>query len=471
WNQISRWHGGIASGTSVVHADQQAIVFRPGAGNANKVVFGTDGGVFYSDDITLASASTTAISARNKDYNTVQYYYGDISSAINGAADDIIGGTQDNGTPAIYDGVAGANPFTDLTGGDGGYTEIDDAGAYIITAYPNNNHYVIVPPSTFYQISSGTGGSFINEGGLDKNLDILYCNASTTTPIYSIERNATFTGGVPGIVRTALSDALLNASPTAFKVSPFTVGSTKLFVGLKNGRLLRLDTADGVPTWNNISGGSFVGSISDIEFGQNELEIFVTMHNYGVTSIWFTSDGGTTWSSKEGNLPDLPVKCILQNPLLPNEVIIGTELGVWATADYTQVSPVWIQSYNGMSDVTVLDLDVRTSDNVVLATTHGRGMFTSQFTSTPLSLDDNDFTNNLIKVFPTISDGNFSVTSKNSLGIVDFEIYTINGKKVYNSKFELTNLQKNFNLDLNSGLYLLIIKGDNFNVSKKIVIK
>ncbi len=84
---------------------------------------------------------------------------------------------------------------------------------------------------------------------------------------------------------------------------------------------------------------TFVGSISDIEFGQSESEIFVIMHNYGVTSIWFTSDGGSNWSSKEGDLPDLPVKCILQNTQISNELIIGTELGVWATADYTQANP------------------------------------------------------------------------------------------------------------------------------------
>jgi Secretion system C-terminal sorting domain len=474
WSQISKWSNNnnlAALGVSLVHADQQGIVFRPGPGNDNKFVFGTDGGVYYCDDITVASTSTSAITARNKDYNTVQYYYGDISSVINLAADDIIGGTQDNGTPAVYDGAAGPNPFTDLTGGDGGYTEIDDAGAYIITAYPNNNHYVIVPPSTFYPISSGTGGSFINEGGLDKNLDILYCNASTTTPTYSIERNATFTTGAGSVTRTSLTDALLDASPSAFKVSPFTAGSTKLFVGLKNGKLLRLDTADGTPTWNNITGGSFVGSISDIEFGQSESEIFVTIHNYGVTSIWFTSDGGTSWASKEGNLPDLPVKCILQNPLIPNEVIVGTELGVWATANYTLASPVWVQSYNGMSDVTVIDLDLRTSDNVVLATTHGRGMFTSQFTSTPLALDKNDIVNNSIKVFPTLSKGEFSVMSKNSLGIVDMEIYTITGQRVYKSTFELSNVKKSFSLNLNSGLYLIKIQGTNFEGTKRLIIK
>ncbi|NOY47488.1 MAG: T9SS type A sorting domain-containing protein, partial [Chlorobi bacterium] len=417
---------------------------------------------------------TIAISARNKDYNTVQFYSGDIISVINTAADDLVGGTQDNGTPTILDAVAGANSSTDITGGDGGYTEYDDAGVYIVTAYPNNNHYAFVfgTPNTFYQISSGTGGSFINEAALDKNLDILYSNSSTSTPTYSIERTSNFVAGAGGIVNTSIASAVLNASPTAFKVSPFTPGSTKLFVGLENGRLLRIDNADGAFGILNISAGSgFVGSISDIEFGQNEMEIFVTMHNYGVTSIWFTSDGGSNWSSKEGDLPDLPVKCILQNPLIPNEVIIGTELGVWATADYTQASPVWVQSYNGMSDVTVLDLDVRTSDNMVLASTHGRGFFTSQFTAVPLGVSDNSLVSKGIRIFPTINNGNFTIVAKNSLGNVNMRIYNITGQEVLNSKFQLSNAQNRFNLNVNSGIYFVNLKGDDFGGTQKIIIK
>jgi len=480
WNQISKWSDNPnlnTLGVSLVHADQQAIVFRPGAGNANKLVFGTDGGLFYTDDITLASGSITAISARNKDYNTVQFYYGTIDPVDGGDGDDLVGGTQDNGTQFVLDAIAGANAFFDPVGGDGGYTEIDDSGLYIIQSYPRNNHRFMNYPtlSTAYYISSGGGsssdGSFINEATLDKNLDIFYSNSSTSAPTYSIERSSNFVAGAGGIVIDTLTNALLDASPSAFKVSPFTAVSTKLYVGLTNGKLLRIDTADGSPTWNNITGGSFVGSISDIEFGQNESEIFVTMHNYGVTSIWFTSDGGSTWASKEGNLPDLPVKCILQNTLLPNEVIIGTELGVWATANYTLASPVWIQVYNGMSDVTVVDLDVRISDNLILATTHGRGFFTSQFTSTPLSVDDDNFVNNSIKVYPTVSNGTFSILSKNSLGKVEMALFTITGQKVYTTTFELSNVKKNFNLSLSSGLYLIKLKGANFEGTKRIIIK
>ena len=122
------------------------------------------------------------------------------------------------------------------------------------------------------------------------------------------------------------------------------------------------------PVWSEISGSDFVGSVSDIEFGANENEIFVTMHNYGVENIWYTSDGGANWSAKQGNLPDIPVKAILQNPLKLEEVIIGTALGVWRTEDFFAASPTWIQSYNGMSNVKVTDLDSVSYTHLTLPT-------------------------------------------------------------------------------------------------------
>ncbi|MFK2819443.1 T9SS type A sorting domain-containing protein [Flavobacteriaceae sp. LMIT009] len=479
WSQISKWANNANMNllsVSLVHADQQAIVFRPGAGNGNKLAFGTDGGIYYTDDITLASTSTTAIVLRSKDYATTQFYYGDISSVIGGANDDIIGGTQDNGTPLLQDGGAGINGFTDITGGDGGYSEIDTDASFITTAYPRNTHYALVPPSTFYPITTSTPpaigapncnsdpGSFINEAALDKNLDILYSNASyrtfvcatgaTVSNTYRIERSSNLKSGAVSVVNTMLTNGLLNGSPTAFKVSPFTGGATKLFVGLENGRLLRIDNADGgvAPSWNDIT-GAFVGSISDIEFGENENEIFVTMFNYGVTSVWFTNNGGTSWSSKEGNLPDLPVKCILQNPLEPNEVIIGTKLGVWATLDYTQGSPTWTQVNNGMNEVEVMDLDLRTADNVILASTYGRGMFTSQFTSN-LGLEENNFSQS-IKLYPNPVQEDLHIKLTNSLGAnATYRIHNILGQTITQGDLKDESLNVS---SLNTGLYFIEI--------------
>lgn len=180
--------------------------------------------------------------------------------------------------------------------------------------------------------------------------------------------------------------ALLNSSPTAFKVSPFKINSTTLLVGTANGKLLKLSNANNtnlsIVSWEEITGNLFVGSISAIEFGETENDIFVTFHNYGVSSIWYSSNGGTSWVNKEGDFPDMPIKCILQNPLARNEVIIGTELGVWACENFNESTPIWTSSINGMRDVKVVDLDLRISDNSILATTHGRGTFTGKFTNT-----------------------------------------------------------------------------------------
>ncbi len=179
WTQISEWYNISGLTASLVHADHHAILNRPGF--PNEYIFGTDGGVYYCSDITTAAGSATAIQARNKDYNTVQFYYGDISGKLGGRDEDLVGGTQDNGTQLVEDATAGANAYTRIVGGDGGYTEIDDEGNYIIATQPGNNSIVLIPGGSTYQISSGSGGNFINQSGLDKNLDILYTNASTST--------------------------------------------------------------------------------------------------------------------------------------------------------------------------------------------------------------------------------------------------------------------------------------------------
>ncbi|MCK5075329.1 MAG: hypothetical protein KAR38_03085, partial [Calditrichia bacterium] len=46
WDQISHWYGGYS--LPYVHADQHAIQYRPGA--SDEIVFGSDGGIFYSID-------------------------------------------------------------------------------------------------------------------------------------------------------------------------------------------------------------------------------------------------------------------------------------------------------------------------------------------------------------------------------------------------------------------------------------
>jgi len=488
WTQISKWSNNNALGSlnvPLVHADHHAIVFRPGTGNENQVVFGTDGGIYYTPDITVSQASLS-ITSRNKDYNVTQFYYGSIGPSDSNEI--IYGGAQDNGTLISQNSTAGTNDFNNyfsFFSGDGAYSEIDNNGG--LTGFGNGEYMVLSHVYVNYRLASpnvtsfndalsngydihtsGNGeGDFINQAELDHVGNILYANTSTS----AANRISRFNLGSNSATETIFTDALLTNSPSAFKVSPFD--NTTLLVGTRENRVLKVENANSSPTWSDISGASFVGSVSDIEYGQTADEIFVTFHNYGVTNIWFTNDGGSNWTDIEGDLPELPVKCILQNPLLPQELIIGTELGVWRTADYTVTNVEWTQSFNGMSDVTVLDLDLRAADNAILASTYGRGFFTSTFTADVASLDDVLTDKKVFTVYPTISNGDFKVFAKNELGNSQVQIFDINGRQVYTTQLNFSeNETQEVSVNLNSGIYIVnIIDQNRRKSSEKIIIR
>ena len=421
WNQISKWTTGGGSNplkdlnVPVVHADQHNMVY--GKGDNNKVLFVNDGGVYYSSD------AGVTINSRNKGYNTAQFYTVGVGpvSAYNG--DYFLAGAQDNGTQLFQDANKNQpDESFEVAGGDGAHSFFDQDGNdhyFIGNIYYNQFIFLYdYDASEYVTINSEdtNNGSFINPQVLDSNLDILYSNYSSggnnIIKRYSeIKSEATVT-------KSDLTNALLTSRPTAFAISPYTANASKLYVGTVLGKVLKIDNADGASSvWSDITGTSFVGSISAIELGANENEIFVTMHNYGVTNIWYTNDGGSNWERKDGDLPDMPVKAILQNPLNYEEVIIGTDLGVWFTNNFSASAPIWSQAYNGMSNVIVTDLDLR-DDNMVFASTYGRGVFSGQFDVDPAGDIDGDGVLNGVDICPQVANADQADSDGNGIGDV-----------------------------------------------------
>ncbi|OGS61531.1 MAG: hypothetical protein A2X07_07445 [Flavobacteria bacterium GWF1_32_7] len=482
WQTISKWSSGYGTGVSVVHADQHAMVFRPG--NANQAIFGHDGGVSYASSLSAAPSSTTAIATRVNGLNITQFYSIGVAptQAVSGLTGEYFAaGAQDNGTQYFANATAGINGSTQSQGGDGAYTLFDQgADKYYISNYVYNESINLrpLPTSTVNakvidSDNDANSGAFIAPMVLDSNLDILFSDYSTTADGFRIMRYGNLKGGGP-TTKTILTNPLLTASPTAFAVSPYTTATTTLLVGTRLGKLLKVTSANNTTgTWVDITGSSFVGSVSDIEFGASENEIFVTMHNYNVVSIWYTKDGGATWLNKEGNFPDIPVKAILPNPLrnaggFATEVIVGTELGVWYSNNFNTASPTWSQSYNGMSNVKVVDLDMR-NDNMVYAATYGRGVFSGMFTSITLSSLDFSQSNN-IKMYPNPATDLVNISISNYVGDLKVELFDINGRLV---KTKSVDFSGNYALDLNglnSGVYIVKLSGSELNYSEKIVI-
>lgn len=483
WVAISNW-------TANVHSDQHAMTFKPG--NSNIAVFGNDGGVYYSGSL---STTGTPATARNNGFNVTQFVgVAVLPKGITGMSGDFfVAGAQDNGsnyfpsTRSTTTGLTGLGASYEVQGGDGGkplfkQNATTTANAYYVTNYVYNDNANVrnLDGTLRKSLSSGSNlGLFYPAFTLDSTNDIIYSdgtNSTLATP-YIVRRYSNYLGG-PAPTRTNLTNALLTTYPTALNVGKVT--STTLYIGTMNGKLLKVVNANGLgATWSDITGPSFVGSVSDVEFGSNDSQIFVTMHNYGVVNVWYTSDGGVTWSSIEGDLPDLPVKAILQNPLKTDEILIGTELGVWYATGFnpsgtTNQSLQWRQAYNGMSNVKVTDLDLQPNSPTaptaynVFAATYGRGVFSGTLTNTVLSNEEIALSRG-IKIYPNPSKGIINVAIANYSGNLSIQIYDINGRKVVETSSDF-NGEKSINLNgLHFGVYTAKIEGSDFSYTYKII--
>ncbi len=387
WSQISKWsnNSGLAGlSVSFVHADQHAMTFRPG--NSNQAIFGNDGGIFYASNLSNAQNSSV-FGARNNNYNVTQYVKAGIGpNGVGDTAGIFTAGAQDNGSQAFRNTSPGINGSEELSDGDGFYTFVDKDGQYMTATFTNNNIYRFNLPwdgrgrrqggaTTLLQENTG---DFVNQMGYDSDANYLLTNASSGGSF------AIKTINVAANSKANITNALLTSKPTAFIASPFA--NNTWLVGTATGGILRLTNVGvGSATWAEIT-TPFIGSVSSVRYGATANDILVTMHNYGVTSVWSSSNGGTSWVSREGDLPDIPVRDILQNPLDRTEVIVGTQLGVWVTNDFNATNPTWRQSQNGMSDASVTSFDYwavggNDNNNKIIASTYGRGVFTGSFTS------------------------------------------------------------------------------------------
>lgn len=472
WGQISKWanSGGLgALPCSYVHADQHAIAFK--RGYSNTVIFGNDGGVFYTTDIDSA-VTKNKIQARNHNYNVTQFY----SCAIHPDANNnfYLAGAQDNGTQRFTQ--PGLGSTGKAYGGDGAYCFIDQNDPdYQIVSYTYNNYYLSTNSGDTFanKIVSSPYGSFINPADYDDQLNILYSCYSSS----ALMRTSNITTS-PSTGQT-ITIAGMNGIATHIRVSPYTTSSSTLFIGTSNGNILKVTQADGSPVSVKISGTNLPkGSVSCIEIGNNENELLATFYNYGIPSVWYTNDGGTNWVSKEGNLPDMPVRWALFNPDNKNQAILATELGVWACSNLSDSLPAWVPSNAGMGNVRVDMFQIRASDRQVIATTHGRGLYSNDGFKWPTgSKEKEKGKETAFKLYPNPTNGEFTLEFYHESSKVFYiDIFDMQGKSAYKKSVpsnitgqNIIRLEAN---TLSSGTYLLRLTDDNkYYKFKKILIQ
>jgi len=466
YSHVSDWslmyYGG---GTQYIHADQHNIQFKPGS--SDEIVFATDGGVFYTNN---GTNNQPIFQERNNHYSTLMFYTCDIKPS--GFTEEYLGGLQDNGTLLYQGSPLDINDM--ILGGDGAYCFYDkNDGTVTMASYYYNRYYIYQNGVYSGNIGSSETGTFISPADFDYENNILYGNG---VGFFGQNPNKLFRGtNIPNSPSSSLVSigTDINTWFTHIAYSSHSpAGKSTLFVGSNAGHLFKVDEAQSSnPVSTEIGSTDFpTAAISCVAIGGSEDTLLVTFSNYGVSSIWQTYDGGTQWKEVEGNLPDMPVRWVIYHPRKSKQALIATEMGVWSCVDLTSDSPIWEPNINGLANVRVDMLKIRESDNTVLAATHGRGLFTTNWDYNTVGVNNN-YLNSGLSISPNPSNGNITVTlplPEPSSRLI--QIYNSAGTMVYEKIFKGEKIFLPLS-NLTSGNYVLNIKTSNNHYSKAFIIQ
>jgi len=397
WRNLSGWVsqftskrvGGYYYENRSHHADVHKLVYRPGS--AMVAYTASDGGVHKTLDMT---ATTVAWQSLNNGLNTTQFYTVALDPELAGN-EVVIGGTQDNGSLWTRS-PDNTSPWVEAFGGDGAYCVVLDGSAngdYLVSYYRGNMFRIKLDEAgnrtheaAFKPISGGDYlfiNPFINDPADEK---VVYLASSS-----GVWRNSDVTAIPWGSYDpTDLNWSQLTNQPAGDYISALGTNAQAghaLFYGTATGSLYRVDNALHVPAGTqpvalhdnaDFPSESFVSGIAVHPY--DDRKVLVSLGNYMIRSLWYTDDGGASWTDVEGNLAgdDGPsARCAAILPSIgPDLWLIGTTTGLYSTTAENGVPVVWTrEAPDAIGNVIVDALAVRLSDRKVVVGTHGRGIF------------------------------------------------------------------------------------------------
>jgi photosystem II stability/assembly factor-like uncharacterized protein len=167
-----------------------------------------------------------------------------------------------------------------------------------------------------------------------------------------------------------------------YSISESPKNGKVIWVGTDDGNLQV--TRDGGKTWTNVvdkvpglNKNSWVSTVKAGLYDEGTAYATFDRHTYGDTKpyAYKTTDFGATWTSLIG--PQSGVRgyahIITEDPVNPNLLFLGTEFGLWISADGGQR---WAQ-YKGSNfpAVAVRDIVVQSRESDLVMATHGRGIW------------------------------------------------------------------------------------------------
>ncbi len=389
-----------------LHPDQHGITFQPS--DPSKMFMANDGGIYLTPDC-MADSSRMSWQRLNYKLTTTQFYSIAIDHGSSGD-DWILGGLQDNNwyytvtdNPAelwfnidiCYDG------FATCVAPNWEYCAISAySGNIWTTRFDNAMHAKdIFPqlPDTLLKYYDPVMGSnslfpFYQNFALDPvHYETFYLPTITSIWRKDNLKAAAYDSSLRNAGWNHLSNVNVGTASEISFLSISTFPPNRLYYGTNLGKVYRLDNANtGNPVPVEITGNGFPANafVADIDIDPDNADrLMVTFSNYGVQSLFHSTDGGSTWTAVGGNLEEFPdgsgngpsIRCTKKLLYHGKKIIFaGTSCGLFSTTELNGDSTIWMKEGATTIGNVIIDMvDSRQTDGFIAIGTHGNGVYSA----------------------------------------------------------------------------------------------
>jgi len=479
------------------HPDQHDMLFLPS--NPNVLITASDGGVHRTDE---ANAATVTWTPLNNGYRTTQCYTITIDPNASGDS-TIITGLQDNGN-FFVNSENPAAPWKQTVNGDGSYGAIaPDKSFYVLSIQQGR-----IAKVTMDDQGTVTGLRRIDPIG-PKKANYLFINPLVMDPndanvLYlPVQRRLYRQDALGAIELTGAWDSIsqgwsqfpdtlvASASGNANVFSAIAVSQAnpahRVYVGTSRRQLYRIDNANtGSPNWVALTNPAIVsaGYVSSIAVDPlNADNVLVSFSNYGIYSLFYSSNAGQSWQKVAGNLesavagsgtgPSIRSVSILPLPDGTRKYFCGTSIGLYSADTLilhasTNPGTQWVlEAADVIGRVVVEAIQTRASDGLVIAGTHANGLYSKNIL--PVTGSSEPTSSIQVKCWPNpvLESAVIQVEGVSVSGAV-CSIYDMKGHLVR----QLNMQQNRETIDVHSlpaGIYVYDLRGKGWRRSGKMI--
>lgn len=424
WQINAHWY--YVEQPNYVHADIHYLGFF-----GNRLYCGSDGGVFYSD---------------NKGNNWIDIseglgitqFYRFASSAVD--ANFIVGGTQDNGSNRLQNGIwthvfgaDGMQPMTHRTNKNIFYTSYQFGGLMKTTDNGVTMNYV-TPAGVGY-------GDWVTPFAMHPtDSEVIY---AAYNKVYQSFDGGNFWDPI---------SPFLGGNNNFHHLKVSSVNPSYIFV-VRNNTIYY--TKNEGANWSSKT-LAFNGTITGITLSYNNPELLWVCASSSTSDKVFRLNGLTNpFEDISANLTQVGLRSIVHQKNSHDALFVGTENGVFYK-DTTMTN--WIPFVNGLPNVRVEDLEINYQVNRLRAGTYGRGIWE---TVIPITANINEISSNFETiVYPNPSNGIFFIENQNGKPLENIYIFDVNGKILQSFNTKSYKIEINF-CNFVSGIYFVKIKNSN----------